>query len=252
MLQNLPSVVAALALSPTPGSRVLDMCASPGGKTTLLAQLMGDAGEVFALDRTHSKADDIRKLCDEMGVTCVQAFKMDATKAGRRPAPAAPPADNCAGTTAACGIAGSGVACLQAAEAGVTAPSPAAAASGAVGGASGKRERELAGEAVPEALPIGESPAEAAGTSSTIGTSHSSSGSANVTCGGGGAQPSAGLLRRQKRRLEAMKARGHVPSASELRLTNPNGARFCLETTDILPESCSLGCLEPPANVQIP
>jgi hypothetical protein len=55
MLQNLPSVVAALALRPAPGSRVLDMCAAPGGKTTLLAQLMGDKGSVIALDRTHSK-----------------------------------------------------------------------------------------------------------------------------------------------------------------------------------------------------
>ena len=31
MLQNLPSIVAAQALSPARGSRVLDMCAAPGG-----------------------------------------------------------------------------------------------------------------------------------------------------------------------------------------------------------------------------
>ncbi len=46
MLQNLCSLVAAHVLAPTPGSRVLDMCAAPGGKTTALAQLMGDQGEV--------------------------------------------------------------------------------------------------------------------------------------------------------------------------------------------------------------
>jgi 16S rRNA C967 or C1407 C5-methylase (RsmB/RsmF family) len=55
MLQALPSIVAALALAPQPGSRVLDMCSSPGGKTTALAQLMGDSGEVVALDRTEAK-----------------------------------------------------------------------------------------------------------------------------------------------------------------------------------------------------
>lgn len=55
MLQNLPSVVAALALDPAPGSRVIDMCAAPGGKTTMLAQIMGDRGEVIALDRSHAK-----------------------------------------------------------------------------------------------------------------------------------------------------------------------------------------------------
>ena len=55
MLQSLASYVAALALHPAPGSRVLDMCAAPGGKTTALAQLMGDRGEVVALDRSHRK-----------------------------------------------------------------------------------------------------------------------------------------------------------------------------------------------------
>ncbi len=55
MLQNLASIAAALALAPQPGARVLDMCAAPGGKTTLVAQLMGDSGEVVALDRSHAK-----------------------------------------------------------------------------------------------------------------------------------------------------------------------------------------------------
>lgn len=46
MLQNVCSLVAAHVLAPRPGARVLDMCAAPGGKTTALAQLMGDRGEV--------------------------------------------------------------------------------------------------------------------------------------------------------------------------------------------------------------
>ena len=46
MLQNLPSLTVAHVLAPQPGQRVLDMCAAPGGKTTAIALLMQDRGEV--------------------------------------------------------------------------------------------------------------------------------------------------------------------------------------------------------------
>lgn len=60
MLQNLPSAVVAHVLNPPAGAVVLDMCASPGGKSTHLAQLMSDQGTVIALDRSHAKAQQIR------------------------------------------------------------------------------------------------------------------------------------------------------------------------------------------------
>jgi 16S rRNA C967 or C1407 C5-methylase (RsmB/RsmF family) len=85
MLQNLPSVVAAHALAPRPGSSVLDMCASPGGKTSVLCALMGNVGSIVALDVNPKKVDLIRSLCREMGCTIVQAFQMDATKAVAKP-----------------------------------------------------------------------------------------------------------------------------------------------------------------------
>ena len=39
------------ALSPEPGHRVLDLCAAPGAKTTHLAALTGDQGELVAIER---------------------------------------------------------------------------------------------------------------------------------------------------------------------------------------------------------
>lgn len=42
-------------LDPQPGERILDMCAAPGGKTTAIAILMKDQGEVIAVDRSHNK-----------------------------------------------------------------------------------------------------------------------------------------------------------------------------------------------------
>jgi 16S rRNA (cytosine967-C5)-methyltransferase len=38
----------------------LGAAAAPGGKTTMLAQLMGDRGTVVALDRTQNK---VRRVC---------------------------------------------------------------------------------------------------------------------------------------------------------------------------------------------
>jgi len=81
MLQNLPSLTAAVVLDPTPGSRVLDMCAAPGGKTTALAQMMENRGEIIALDRSHNKVAGIEKLAEELGITIIKAYRHDATKA---------------------------------------------------------------------------------------------------------------------------------------------------------------------------
>lgn len=44
-----------IVLDPQPGERILDMCAAPGGKTTAIASLMKDKGEVVAVDRSHNK-----------------------------------------------------------------------------------------------------------------------------------------------------------------------------------------------------
>lgn len=79
-LQNLPSIIAAHALDPQKGERILDMCAAPGGKTTAIAILMKDEGEIIATDRSHNKVLDIQKLAAEMGLSCIKTFKLDALK----------------------------------------------------------------------------------------------------------------------------------------------------------------------------
>ncbi|VVA90204.1 unnamed protein product [Arabis nemorensis] len=79
-LQNLPSIVAAHALDPQKGERILDMCAAPGGKTTAIAILMKDEGEIVAADRSHNKVLDVQKLSAEMGLTCITTYKLDALK----------------------------------------------------------------------------------------------------------------------------------------------------------------------------
>uniref|UniRef100_A0A7S2ZNZ9 SAM-dependent MTase RsmB/NOP-type domain-containing protein n=4 Tax=Rhodosorus marinus TaxID=101924 RepID=A0A7S2ZNZ9_9RHOD len=79
-LQNLPSAVVSHVLDPQPGEYVLDMCASPGGKTTHMAILMGDKGRVVAFDKGYEKVKDIERNAKRLGLTIIQAHRNDATK----------------------------------------------------------------------------------------------------------------------------------------------------------------------------
>ena len=78
-VQDESSQLAPLFLQPKSGERVLDACAAPGGKTTQIAQLMGDSGEIFACDISQKKLRLIKETCDRLGIKSVRTFSMDAT-----------------------------------------------------------------------------------------------------------------------------------------------------------------------------
>ncbi|XP_022622931.1 putative methyltransferase NSUN6 isoform X1 [Seriola dumerili] len=80
-LQNLPSVVAGHVLGPRPGERILDMCAAPGGKTCHIAAVMGDQGEVVALDRIRNKIDRIRQNAQMLHLRSIRAYCFNSTQA---------------------------------------------------------------------------------------------------------------------------------------------------------------------------
>jgi 16S rRNA (cytosine967-C5)-methyltransferase len=75
--QHISSMLAALALSPTADSHVIDACAAPGGKTTHLAQIMGNKGEIRAFDIFEHKAKLIDNNCKRMGINIVKAEVCD-------------------------------------------------------------------------------------------------------------------------------------------------------------------------------
>ena len=77
-------------LAPQPGERILDACAAPGGKSTHLAELMGDRGEVLALDRSAARLQRVGRNLDRLGLACIQTRVGDATSLGRRPEPTKP------------------------------------------------------------------------------------------------------------------------------------------------------------------
>jgi len=78
MPQSRAAMLVARALAPRPGERVLDLCAAPGAKTTHLAALMEDRGEILAVERHPGRAAALRRTCRRMHVNCVRVGVVDA------------------------------------------------------------------------------------------------------------------------------------------------------------------------------
>ncbi len=77
MVQGLSSMLAAPLLAPAPGETVVDLCSAPGGKTTHLAQLMKNQGQVHAVDKSQAKLDLVAENCRRLGVENVSTHCQD-------------------------------------------------------------------------------------------------------------------------------------------------------------------------------
>ena len=62
----------------SPGERVLDLCAAPGGKTTHLAARMGDAGAIVSVERHPGRAKALARTAARLRASCVQVDVGDA------------------------------------------------------------------------------------------------------------------------------------------------------------------------------
>ena len=78
MPQSRAAMAVARILGPQPGERVLDLCAAPGGKTTHLAALMRNEGEIVAVEQHAGRADSLRRTATRMGATIVDVHTGDA------------------------------------------------------------------------------------------------------------------------------------------------------------------------------
>jgi 16S rRNA (cytosine967-C5)-methyltransferase len=78
--QSRASQRVARLVDPQPGERVLDLCAAPGGKTTHLAALMGDRGEVVAVERHEQRAAALRVQAERLHASSVRVHVADAAQ----------------------------------------------------------------------------------------------------------------------------------------------------------------------------
>lgn len=59
---------------------MLDMCASPGGKTSHIATLMGNNGLVVAIDKNKGKISRLNATLQDLRVTCAKSFVADSSR----------------------------------------------------------------------------------------------------------------------------------------------------------------------------
>ena len=77
-IQDESAQLLGLLMHPEPGMILADVCAAPGGKTTLLAELVGPQGRVFAFDRKSGSLDKLQATLRRQGLNQVHCETRDA------------------------------------------------------------------------------------------------------------------------------------------------------------------------------
>lgn len=84
--QALTSCLASIILSPKEDSLVLDMCASPGGKTAHMAQIMGNSGLIVANELYPSRHLSLGNTLNRLGIlnTVVTSYQAQEFPLGQK------------------------------------------------------------------------------------------------------------------------------------------------------------------------
>lgn len=81
-IQSLSSMLAPLLLAPVADDWVLDLAAAPGGKTILLAEMMGNAGKISAVEPVSARYHRLKANLARMGVSNTQTYLKDGRVVG--------------------------------------------------------------------------------------------------------------------------------------------------------------------------
>jgi 16S rRNA (cytosine967-C5)-methyltransferase len=76
-VQDESEALVARLVGPQPHERLLDLCAAPGGKCTHLAELLGDEGDVWAMERSEARAVSLESTVQRLGTHCVHVVQGD-------------------------------------------------------------------------------------------------------------------------------------------------------------------------------
>ncbi|QGT99614.1 16S rRNA (cytosine(967)-C(5))-methyltransferase [Candidatus Syntrophocurvum alkaliphilum] len=79
-VQNEASMLAGLILSPKKEDIIYDLCCGVGGKSTHIAELMGNIGLIYAYDIYEHKLKLLRKNCKRLDISIVKEYCQDIFK----------------------------------------------------------------------------------------------------------------------------------------------------------------------------
>jgi 16S rRNA (cytosine967-C5)-methyltransferase len=79
-LQDEASQLVAQTVEIQPGERVLDLCAAPGSKTTLMALRANDSALIVASDRSPTRLNTVVKTGELQKLTSIKSVVLDAMK----------------------------------------------------------------------------------------------------------------------------------------------------------------------------
>ncbi|AFZ43595.1 sun protein [Halothece sp. PCC 7418] len=77
-VQDFSAQLVSYLLSPQAGETIIDACAAPGGKTTHIAELMGDEGKIWACDRAESRLKKVTNNAQRLQLKSIETRVGDA------------------------------------------------------------------------------------------------------------------------------------------------------------------------------
>lgn len=83
-IHGLSSQLASLLVDPQPGETILDLAAAPGGKTSHLAALMQNRGELCAVEPIRKRFFRLRANLERLGVSNARTFLADGRGVGHK------------------------------------------------------------------------------------------------------------------------------------------------------------------------
>ena len=79
IMQDESAGLAALVLDPKEGENILDCCSAPGGKTTYIAEIMNNNGNIIAWDLYKHRLNKVQENSKRLGINIIKTKENDAT-----------------------------------------------------------------------------------------------------------------------------------------------------------------------------